>query len=595
MSLLRLLSSEEEPPFTLYMAAIEAIVTTPRHIIDLAGEETRASVVFNLANRSNRLSKVFDQLRQRQAVTPGIAAQIVDFFVAIIDDLNEILDEQELIEILLAALEASIPCHPISLRNLATVLLRCHESIPERMATSRRGNSIISNWVTAPNIAFHSVATLAAWTDRLVSRTASCPGQHGLGETISKWDSLSMLKTELQELQRSYAEKAENTQSVSSARALPSLTNMKVLSKSDKKSQNAQLKNTSRYIPQLSNDTASLLQTFDLRIPGSERMLRANVEALETKETINILQTITRGFPCSLCYDALTCGTASISDRAQTIDKKAPEIGSSLDLNMLGRQVGVWKVLLSSRAIKRMQDIGHRSQLKIIQDNLHSLASGSWRLQRAGSEDQRKKLRIPLAITKCGKGPSLLWQVDIASAEGRQTRQQVIKVWDLVDSARMKAAVDRVIVIQEMYPQETVDRCRERPTQTNNTCLPRQFNIALGDTDIKAPTVDIRSIDRSIIDMTNKFYAFTKPVMDSVLANDLRAEFPFDLSEDEARVISHFQTASLILGRSGTGKTTCLVFKLVGKYLASQALEENGTARQVSLASEQLILIFSQC
>ena len=68
----------------------------------------------------------------------------------------------------------------------------------------------------------------------------------------------------------------------------------------------------------------------------------------------------------------------------------------------------------------------------------------------------------------------------------------------------------------------------------------------------------------------------------AILANDLSAEFPFDLSEEEVRVISHFQTASLILGRSGTGKTTCLVFKLVGKYLTSKAVMGERPVKQVS-------------
>lgn len=68
----------------------------------------------------------------------------------------------------------------------------------------------------------------------------------------------------------------------------------------------------------------------------------------------------------------------------------------------------------------------------------------------------------------------------------------------------------------------------------------------------------------------------------SILSNDLSAEFPFDLSREEAHVIRHFQTASLILGRSGTGKTTCLVFKLVGKYLASKAVTDERPVRQVS-------------
>lgn len=70
--------------------------------------------------------------------------------------------------------------------------------------------------------------------------------------------------------------------------------------------------------------------------------------------------------------------------------------------------------------------------------------------------------------------------------------------------------------------------------------------------------------------------------MRSILSSDLSAEFPFEISKEEARVINHFQTASLILGRSGTGKTTCLVYKLVRRYLASKAVIDEKPVRQVS-------------
>lgn len=79
----------------------------------------------------------------------------------------------------------------------------------------------------------------------------------------------------------------------------------------------------------------------------------------------------------------------------------------------------------------------------------------------------------------------------------------------------------------------------------------------------------------------DKFYAFTEPFIRSILAKDISAEFPFDLSQDEARVINHFQTASLILGRSGTGKTTCLVFKLVAQYMARRRVQGERPKRQV--------------
>lgn len=65
-----------------------------------------------------------------------------------------------------------------------------------------------------------------------------------------------------------------------------------------------------------------------------------------------------------------------------------------------------------------------------------------------------------------------------------------------------------------------------------------------------------------------------------------REEFPFDLSPEEMEIVSHFNTSSLILGRSGTGKTTCLVFKILAKYRARQYIAEEGPVRQVSLAFE---------
>ena len=86
------------------------------------------------------------------------------------------------------------------------------------------------------------------------------------------------------------------------------------------------------------------------------------------------------------------------------------------------------------------------------------------------------------------------------------------------------------------------------------------------------------AIDSSL----DKFYALTEPVMRCILSSNLSAEFPFEVSKEESRVIGHYQTASLILGRSGTGKTTCLVIKLVRRYLASKAVVGEKPVQQVS-------------
>ena len=94
----------------------------------------------------------------------------------------------------------------------------------------------------------------------------------------------------------------------------------------------------------------------------------------------------------------------------------------------------------------------------------------------------------------------------------------------------------------------------------------------------------MRIIDQETIDMAHKFYPLTEPMMHSIIANDLNAEFPVEVSQGESQIIYHFKTSSLVLGRSGTGKTTCLVYKLVGKHLARRRLPDERRIRQVSTA-----------
>ncbi|RPB01673.1 P-loop containing nucleoside triphosphate hydrolase protein [Choiromyces venosus 120613-1] len=85
-----------------------------------------------------------------------------------------------------------------------------------------------------------------------------------------------------------------------------------------------------------------------------------------------------------------------------------------------------------------------------------------------------------------------------------------------------------------------------------------------------------------------KFYSLTATVLDRVAVPDGRVVVPVVISREEADVVNHFKGATFILGRSGTGKTTCLVYKLVGRYISSK---ENGELlRQVLLTrSERLV------
>lgn len=215
------------------------------------------------------------------------------------------------------------------------------------------------------------------------------------------------------------------------------------------------------------------------------------------------------------------------------------------------------------------------------------MASGSWSYHLAGSEEQRKKLRISLATTRCNPQIFILWQIDVASDDSAQTESQVVKIWEIGAKSELSQTIDRVIILQKSYSDEHITQCRQKPLEdADQNFIPRLFHSCLDASKLgeeEGQGLDIRIVDREVLQMANRFYTITEPMIRSVLANDLWAEFPFDFSGDETRIILHFDTSTLIMGRSGTGKTTCLVFKLLAKYAAGCAFMEERSPRQLLL------------
>lgn len=189
-------------------------------------------------------------------------------------------------------------------------------------------------------------------------------------------------------------------------------------------------------------------------------------------------------------------------------------------------------------------------------------------------------------MTRCSLQILLLWQIDVGFDNAARVESQLVKVWEIGAKTEMSQLIDRVILLQKSYSLERVKRCRQKPLEdADKKLIPRLFTDCQGVAVLGARTqaMDIRTVDREVLEMANRFYMLTEPMLRSVLANDLLAEFPFEFSEDETRVILHFGTSSLILGRSGTGKTTCLVFKLLAKCAASSTATEVRSPRQLLL------------
>lgn len=567
-----ILSEEEEPAHSLYREAIEIVVRNPYQLEHLTEGHVKDTVLIHITTRAYRLALLFDGLHRsvrtstKSPSTFQLAAATAAFLTSILPGIDQLLKPPKVLEFLVPSLEVCFaPYQPPVLSKLAHVIGKCG-TLLEYLASDRSGSRIVRQWAYLPSTLALDHGTQEVWTGRLVNMVSSCPGYHNVAPSIQDWVTLIALKRNLEALEKMMLEEEDNRVSL----ARPQETK-------------------NRFFP-LNDDLNAMLSIFDLKAPESRRMVQNHIHILKSNKTSAILQSIVTSFPCKRCIPAL--GSPPRSTNTESHDQNTTFI-SSLDIDVLGKAVGDWKVLLSGPALKSVQNMSRRGRrFTPVRDRLTDLASGNWRSSVPESNDERERLKVPLAKLQYEEGASILWQVDIGVDGDRGLLQQIIVVWEVGNSEEILKAIERVIFIQGGYTEERIRRCCQKPSISKGKWTPAVFDQrTLQPATLREPSVefDARSVDQDTIDMANKFYALTEPVIRSIVDNDLTAEFPLDLSVEETRVITDFQTASLILGRSGTGKTTCLVFKLVGKFLASKAVLDERPARQVS--SEMIIVL----
>lgn len=558
-----------EPTHTAYKVVTEILIQDPEQLTFFAED----NVKIHLRTDSRRLARLFRLLRSslpppQSQKTGDIAVRTSDLLIHLLPDLHQLLAPRQVIDVLVPALEVCfVPPQPRGLRALASELSSCG-TLLEYLAAEPSGSDILRQWVGLPRNLAPDVRDQAAWAERLANMVLSCIGNHGVAPAIRHWADLNALKDALRRLES------------------------KLLGEEGKKPHRPPSSLA------LDEESKRLLESFGLVEPASRRMVQRHIDVLSNGQTSTILRSIVDSFPCKQCIPGL--GTPSRSINAEIHEEKIEDL-SDLGLDVLGKAVGMWKVLLSGPALKSIQTLSRLGLFGPVQEKLTSLASGSClasgssNTKLAGSAEQRKQLKVPLASTKCGRNLFVLWQVSVGVAGERQAPQQVIIVWEVGNSITISKALERAILLHRSYSKETMDRSRQRPATVSGVKHPVVFNDYGPEParlEIPSAVLDIRTVDQGTIEMAARFYVLTRPVIRSIIANDLAAELPFDLSTDEARCVAHFQTASLILGRSGTGKTTCLVFKLVGKFLASKQVSGGKPARQVGHKHRDVVVAY---
>ncbi|KAL8718323.1 MAG: hypothetical protein Q9225_004520 [Loekoesia sp. 1 TL-2023] len=587
---LELLAADGEPMERAYQNVCNRIIHEPQIVHDLVSDQHSSDLLFCVARHSDRLSKLLDRLFARRHQRSGpfpleaIAIATITLFKHLVSN-TQAIGVTRVVNCLVPALSTCIASKVPHVRGLATALI-CQDTIVEYLLAQRAGANAISLWTSSPVSHLQDAATLKAWTDKLINVVKLCATDHGLTAQLHEWRDLNKLKDLLSELDHKHTAQCARHKDPQN----PSdLRHMIKLDSDQKKSQITQHRDSTTASLEVSMEVSDLLKNFDLEIPGSSRKLTEIIERLETEKTLGILRAAVVTFPCRLCNVNLHgeprgCQNVSIASDAEDVFS-----WSKFNMDVFGTSLKDcnWEILLSSSALSTLQRRQQSKTASSIEGTLKILASGDdLNGYRVGPKSAKRNFKVPVLSTRCERHLYIIWQIDLDVDRKSRKLNQVIRVWGITKKARISKVLEHVVAIQSTWTEEKISRCYQRSGPIGKKIIPVTFeddSISIEPNKSRQVRLDVRSMDQDSLGLISKFYAFTEPAQQSRILTSMAPELPYQLSRHEMDIVCRWETPSLILGRSGTGKTTCLMFKLIGKYLASKSPTNQRTIKQVLL------------
>ncbi|KAG1889227.1 hypothetical protein F4604DRAFT_1950186 [Suillus subluteus] len=247
---------------------------------------------------------------------------------------------------------------------------------------------------------------------------------------------------------------------------------------------------------------------------------------------------------------------------------------------------GEWRILISTEAYKHLRQHRRADQkiFKIIYKKIKHLSHGQF------STDNHMRLNgpdagIPIFEVKMTKDLRLVYQIDCVPDQNgvfeRQgapsritddhqsssslTRIPVIKVYGIYRHSELGRIWNALGNHLARRGAEYRRRCIFRTKPADNMILPASFPPTEPEPEILASPLDLSAKDMEHLQsllVLEKYVTFSQAFLHSLVA-DQDVHHVFILSPQEQKVVES-TTSCYVLGRSGTGKTTTMLFKILG-------------------------------
>ncbi|KAI6094857.1 hypothetical protein EDD16DRAFT_1502638 [Pisolithus croceorrhizus] len=244
---------------------------------------------------------------------------------------------------------------------------------------------------------------------------------------------------------------------------------------------------------------------------------------------------------------------------------------------------GDWRILIGTNATKKLREFrtSDTKKFKTVYKKLKELSSGQFSNENQNRLDGTHS-GVPIFEARMQRDLRLVYQIDCIPDHDTEIERQVIKIYGIYTHTRLDGVWDAMSYHLSRKGEEYLRRCiyRNKPVLPGNKVyVPAVFPREIHDVVMEPPPLPLGDQE---MDQVRPFESASCCLSllrqnDNVVAgliakNDV--EHVFELTLQERKIIE-CTTSCYVLGRSGTGKTTTMLFKMLGIQRAWQLHSED--------------------